>query len=175
MRELSLHIMDIVQNSIDAQASLIKISIKESDNILFIEIQDNGFGMTDNQLDMVENTSFSTKSGNRRGRGINVFKNSAINSGGSFNITSTPCKGTDVRAKFNLHNSISLGDIVSTVSLLIYCNPNLNFMFFHKVNDLSYCLDTRKIKKKLDYIPINNSQVFVWINDYLKENERIIY
>lgn len=175
MRELSLHIMDIVQNSIDAKASLIKISIKEANNILFIEIKDNGLGLTDNQLHLVEKTVFSTKEGNSRGRGIKLFKNAAISSGGNFNITSVPNKGTAIKAKFNLLNSNFLGDISSTVRLLIHCNPDLDFVFFHKVNDLSYCLDTRDIKKMLGDISISNNGVSVWINDYLKNNEKIIY
>lgn len=175
MRELSLNIMDIVQNSISAQANLIKISIEEADNTLFVEIWDNGFGMTNSQLELAVNTAFSTKSGNNRGRGINIFKNAAINSGGSFNIISEPDKGTIVKAEFNLLNDIALGDICSTIRLLIHCNPDLDFVFFHKVNNLSYHFDTREVKEKLENIPLNNNQVSVWINDYLIKNERIIY
>ena len=48
MQDISLHILDIAENSIDAGANKIKILINEkpTQNILSIKIQDNGKGIS---------------------------------------------------------------------------------------------------------------------------------
>ena len=53
MKELSLNILDIAQNSIRAEASLIEILLDETDSSLKLTIRDNGYGMSEDFLKTV--------------------------------------------------------------------------------------------------------------------------
>ena len=63
MRELSLNVLDIAQNSISAAAPLIEIEVLE-DTVkkeLLIGIYDNGRGMTAEQVENVKDPFFTTR------------------------------------------------------------------------------------------------------------------
>ena len=102
MRELSLNILDIAQNSIVAGASLTEILVKEDTvkNELLIGIYDNGKGMTEEQVRNVQDPFFTTRTTRKVGMGIPLFKMAAEQTGGSFTITSQVGVGTKVEALF---------------------------------------------------------------------------
>ena len=175
MRELSLNILDIVQNSISAEANLIEIDLNEDShsNITVIRISDNGKGMTKEQIDSVTNPFYTTRKTRKVGLGIPLFKMAAEITGGNFEIESSLGSGTVITAKF-INSNIDMtpvGDINSTIGILIKCNPNLDFVFKRTVNGSSFTLDTREIRNIIGKdIPLNNPDISGWINDFLKEN-----
>lgn len=133
MRELSLNVMDIVQNSVRAGASLITVQVAESKkhDTLTITITDNGCGMSAEQVKSVIDPFFTTRTTRKVGLGVPLFKMEAEMTGGSFQIDSEEGKGTKVTAVFRPSHvdMIPLGDIASVIHLLITCNPELDFLF----------------------------------------------
>ena len=178
MRELSLNVLDIVQNSITANANLIEIELIEEINndILKINIFDNGKGMTDEQIKSVTDPFYTTRTTRKIGLGIPLFKMAAEMSGGSFKIESTVGVGTKIYTSY-IHSSIDrmpVGNINETVSMLIRMNPDIDFVYTHTFNEKSYSLDTRELREQLENVPLDTPEVIDWINDYLTENDSLI-
>ena len=178
MRELSLNVLDIVQNSITAKASLIEIELIEdiNDDILKINIFDNGKGMTDEQIKSVTDPFYTTRTTRKIGLGIPLFKMAAEMSGGTFKIESAVGVGTKIYTSY-IHSSIDrmpVGNINETVSMLIRMNPDIDFIYTHSYNEKSYSIDTRELRAQLDDIPLDTPDVIDWINEYLTENDSMI-
>ena len=178
MRELSLNVLDIVQNSITAKASLIEIELIEdiNDDILKINIFDNGKGMTEEQIKSVTDPFYTTRTTRKIGLGIPLFKMAAEMSGGTFKIESTVGVGTKIYTSY-IHSSIDrmpVGNINETVSMLIRMNPDIDFIYTHSYNEKSYSIDTRELRAQLDDIPLDTPDVIDWINEYLTENDSMI-
>lgn len=178
MRELSLNVMDIAQNSITAGAGLITIKVHEKklQDRMIISIIDNGKGMTDEQVSNVIDPFYTTRTTRSVGLGVPLFKMEAEMTGGSFSIDSEVGKGTNLTATFvtSSVDMVPLGDINSVISLLATCNPELEFVFERTNEDKtirSFTFDTREIKEVLgEDVPLNSPDVVVWINEFLKEN-----
>lgn len=179
MRELSLNVMDIAQNSVRAKASVIEIEITEDteQSTLEIKITDDGCGMSEEQVKSVIDPFFTTRTTRKVGLGIPLFKMAAEQTGGYLDIKSQLGKGTVVTAKFiSSHMDMTpLGDINSTISILIRCNPDTNILFTHSVDDKTFTLDTRELKEVLGDVPLDTPEVMQWIGDYLKEQTEILY
>lgn len=179
MRELSLNIMDIAQNSVRAEASLITIDISESDkdDLLSITIKDNGKGMTKEQVERVIDPFFTTRTTRKVGLGIPLFKMAAEQTGGGLSIDSTPSIGTTLKADF-VKSSVDmtpLGDVNSTVKILIQCNPDIDFLFTHSTDKANLSLDTRELREVLGDVPLDTQDVLEWISEFLNEQTTIIY
>lgn len=178
MRELSLNILDVAQNSISANASLIEIEAVEStaEHTLLIGIYDNGRGMTDEQVESVKDPFFTTRTTRKVGMGIPLFKLAAEQTGGSLSIESQVGIGTKVRAVFKT-DSIDftpLGDIESTIITLISMNTDIDFIYRYKVDENEFVLSTQELKTVLGDVPLNEPSVKQWIKEYLYENCREI-
>jgi len=173
MNELSLHILDICQNSIKANASLIKIIITENiiNNIYKIEIIDNGSGMDKKTLSQVADPFFTTRTTRKVGLGISLFKMAAEMTEGSLEIASTINEGTKVTTIFqNDHiDRAPLGDIEDTLSILILNENMIDIYYKHIFNDNIYIFDTREIRKVLDGIPFTDYNVIMWIKNNIQE------
>ena len=93
--------------------------------------------------------------------------------GGSFQIDSEEGKGTKVTAVFRPSHvdMIPLGDIASVIHLLITCNPELDFLFTHSVEEKEITLDTRTLREQLEGVPFTEPAVSAWIREYLAEAE----
>ena len=180
MRELSLNVMDIAQNSLSAGASLTQIVVEESsaEDTLTLKIIDNGRGMTAEQAARVTDPFFTTRTTRKVGLGVPLFKMAAEQTGGSFSIESEPGKGTTVTAVFKpSHIDMTpLGDINSTVGLLIYSNPDRDFIFRRERDGRSFALDTRELREILgEEVKLSAPEVSEWIQGYLKEQTDMIF
>ena len=154
MRELSLNILDIAQNSISAGASLTEILVKENtaEKTLLIGIYDNGKGMSEEQVKNVQDPFFTTRTTRKVGMGIPLFKLAAEQTGGSFKITSELGVGTRVDALFKT-DSIDftpLGDIEATVSTIVSMNEDKDFVYTRSVDEKEFVFKSADIKKILD-------------------------
>ena len=145
--------MDVAQNSVRAEASLVFITVEESDknDFLSITIKDNGCGMTEEQVQQVIDPFFTTRTTRKVGLGVPLFKMSAEQTGGSFSIDSELGRGTQTRAEYvKSHVDMTpLGDINSTVSILIRCNPDIDFVFTRTTDNGTFTLDTRELREVL--------------------------
>ena len=175
MRELSLNVLDIVQNSISAKATVIEIELLEhiEKDLLEINIFDNGKGMTEEQVKSVIDPFFTTRTTRKVGLGIPLFKMAAEMSGGRLDIKSEVGKGTRVYTSYGYSNvdRMPVGDLNGTVSMLIRMNPDIDFVYTHSINEKSYVLDTRELREQLDDVPLDTPDVIEWIEEYLKEND----
>lgn len=163
VEDLSLHILDVVENSIEAGADTVDILLEEDtagDRLLLI-IRDNGKGMDERTMKMVTDPFFTTKTVRRVGLGIPFLRQASQECDGDFSIHSAEGKGTTVSASFR-HSHIDrkpLGDIGATIIVLIAGNPNIDFTFRYKKDGHSYELDTKEIREQLDDVPINSPEV----------------
>ena len=173
MNELSLHILDICQNSIKANASLIQIEILEDTihNLFEIVIRDNGSGMDEKTLSEVADPFFTTRTTRKVGMGVSLFKMAAEMANGTFEIQSQLNKGTSVIAKFQ-HNHIDrapLGSIEDTIGILVLNEAEIDIYYKHKFDQNTYVFDTREVRKVLDGIPFTNYDIIMWIKNNIKE------
>ena len=148
MRELSLNILDIAQNSISAGASLITIDVSESreEHLLTLTVSDNGCGMDEEQLQNVCDPFFTTRTTRKVGMGIPLFRLAAEQTGGSFEITSKKGVGTSTKAVFH-SDSIDftpLGDMTSTVTVLISMNTDRDFIYRRSADEKEFVLAGNK-------------------------------
>lgn len=180
MRELSLNVMDIAQNSIRAGAMLTTISVEESvpEGKMIITITDNGCGMSEEQVKSVIDPFFTTRTTRKVGLGVPLFKMEAEMTGGKFDISSEVGVGTTLSAEFNTSHvdMIPLGDIGAVMHLLITCNPDIDFEYIRRrVNadgeEKLLKLDTRDIREQLGDIPFSQPDVSEWIREYIAEME----
>jgi anti-sigma regulatory factor (Ser/Thr protein kinase) len=176
MTELSLNVLDIANNSIRANATLIeiKIQINRDLDILTITIADNGCGMTEEQIKQVEDPFFTTRTTRKVGLGVPFFKMAALSSGGSFQIESTPYVGTTVVASFQLSHidRMPLGDMNSTLYTLITLNTQIDFLYTYQFDDKEFTLDTREFREILNDIPLNSPEVSAYLKEFLEENQK---
>ncbi len=179
MKEISLHILDILQNSVTAGASLVELGITEDkDKDLFrFYIKDNGVGMDEEFLKNVT-SPFTTKRTTRKvGLGIPLLKMAAEGTGGSIDIKSKVGVGTIITADFS-YNHIDrqpLGNIVDTVFTVVTSYTDTDFLFIHKVREKEFKLDTREMREILGGVPFNDAGVMQWLLGYLKEGEEELY
>lgn len=173
MRELSMHILDLAQNSIVANATLIEIEVTADTaaDTLKIAIHDNGKGMSAEFLARVEDPFTTTRTTRRVGLGIPMFAEAAHECDGDLTVRSEPGNGTSVEASFRLSHidRAPLGDIASTLVALIAANPGIDFVYRQRVERSEFVLDTREVKAQLDGVPINESAVLKWIGEYMSE------
>ena len=179
MRELSLNILDVAQNSITAGASLITIEVSENtvDKTMLIGIYDNGKGMSEEQVKSVIDPFFTTRTTRKVGMGVPLFKMAAEQTGGRFEIKSEIGVGTQVRAYFKTDSVdfTPLGDIASTVQMLITMNIDRDFVYKHTVNEKEFIADTRQIKEILGDVPLDTYEVSQWLLEFIKENTEVLY
>ena len=179
MRELSLNILDIAQNSISAGAPLITIEVSENttDHTLFIGIYDNGKGMSEEQQKSVIDPFFTTRTTRKVGMGIPLFKMAAEQTGGSLEIKSELGVGTEIKANFKTDSVdfTPLGDVASTIQMLITMNTDRDFVYKHTVDGKDFVCDTREIKAILGDVPLDSYEISQWILEFIKENTEVLY
>ena len=174
MNDLSLHIIDIIQNSLSAGATIIGLRVNEDEagNLLTIEIEDNGRGMTKEQTQRLSDPFFTSRTTRKVGMGIPLFKQSAEQSGGELNVISQPGEGTTVRATF-IYNHLDrppLGDIANTLILMVSANPDKDFLFKYSYNGSDYTFDTIEVKEVLEGLPLNDTSVIKMLTQRVDEN-----
>jgi len=178
MKELSLHILDLVQNSLRAEAKCIQISVKDSvsEDVLEITIADDGYGMDAALLARVTEPFVTTRTTRKMGMGIPLFQMAAEQTGGSLSIESTPGQGTTIRGIFaRAHiDTPPLGDMVETLVTLVQGAPDVDFLYRYETDTQTLTFDTREIREILEDVPLNAPDVLHWIRGHLQEQEASI-
>ena len=183
MKELSLNILDIAENSVKARATLVQILIEESEEILELTIRDDGCGMTEEILKGVADPFYTTRTTRKVGMGIPLLKMAAEQTGGTLRIesrhesTHPVDHGTDVYATFhpNHIDFTPMGDVISSVTTLIQGHPETDFLFRHRKGGEVAELDTRQVREVLGSdVPLNSYEVIVWIGEFLSDQYKNI-
>lgn len=179
MKELSLHILDVVQNSTRAQATEVVIEITEDfrQNLLQIVIKDNGCGIKKELLPTITNPFSTSRTTRRVGLGLSLLKAAAEQCNGEMTIESEEGKGTTTSVTFD-HDHIDrvpLGDIVATLIGIIIGNPDIDFCYRHRVNDNTFEIHTQAIKEELGDVPISDAAVVNFLSEYIQSNLDTLY
>ena len=179
MKEISLHILDIMQNSVVAGASIIELTVTEdaSKDILSFSVKDNGKGMSEEFLLAVTDPFTTGRTTRKVGLGIPLLKHAAELTGGGIDIKSKLGEGTLISARF-VYSSIDrqpLGSMSETMHQLITSFEDVDFIYSHSVNGKEFFVDTREFKKVLGGVSFKENAVSLWILEYLKEGEDGIY
>lgn len=175
MRELSLHILDIIENSRRAGSDLIIIKISEmpEQDLLKIIIEDNGSGISEEKLDKIDDPFITSRTTREVGLGISLFKSAAESCNGNLNIKSKIGEGTKVEANFDYHHidRAPLGDITTTISNFIAANgEKVDVIYQHQYQDNSFSFDSREIKAEIDDVSIQSRHIIGWLREYIGEN-----
>ena len=170
MRELSLHILDLVENSIRAQATaiLISITVDKKKDSLEISIEDNGPG-----FDIAEEKAFdpfyTTKDGKKTGLGLSLFREAAQRAGGDASIgNSLYLGGAAVRAKmkFTDIDRSPLGDLASSVAGMVCTNPQIDFQILILFDGKESFLSSAKIVEESNFDSLAAAEtVYEWVKE----------
>jgi len=173
LEDLSLHILDIVENAISAKAKKIEIWVVEEprEDRLTIEIKDDGIGMDEEVSQKAVDPFFTTRSSRRVGLGLSFMAQAAQEAGGSLRIESTLGKGTKVMATFQYHHidRKPLGSMVETMMTLLMGNPELDILYTHQKEGKSYVLSSSWLKNHFKDRSLVDPEVIQWMKTHLKE------
>lgn len=183
MKELSLNILDIAENSVKAQAKLTEILIEETPDTLKLTITDDGKGMDEETVKSVTDPFFTSRKTRSVGLGIPLLKLACEQTGGTLSITSKTVEespdqhGTVVCATFfkNHIDFTPLGDVISSIVTLIQGHPDTDFRFIHQKEEKEVLLDTKDIRAILEDVPLDTYEVILWIQDNLREQYEEFY
>ncbi len=161
MREISLAVLDIAQNSIDANAGLIKIDLSVDDDFIEIKVSDDGEGMSDTQLEMATELGVSFKGGS--GLGLSLLKDEILQCDGVLNIKSEVGFGTTVEARYNSIAQAEIGDFGSTFVTLV--DESFDTVLTLNIRGLVAEYDTREIKSSACVADLQSSGVLRLIRE----------
>ncbi|WKY46996.1 ATP-binding protein [Eubacteriaceae bacterium ES3] len=173
MKELSLHLLDITQNSVRAQASLIKLTINEAvkKNLLSMEIEDNGKGIPSDRLAVITDPFVTSRTTRRVGLGLSMFEAAAKQCGGEFEIQSREGLGTTVSASFIYDHidRVPLGNMADTIVTMVMSFGAADLLYQHIYNENIFVFDTREIRAALEVVSLNEIEILEWIRENVAE------
>ena len=180
MKEISMHIMDIVSNSIRAKANNISVEVNEDllNNRLKIVIEDDGIGMDGDLLAHIKDPFVTSRTQRKIGLGIPLLEQTCRQCKGSLMIESKENFGTTITAamEYNHIDRPPLGDLATSIAGMMVSMDNSNFSYKHSYNNKIFQITTKEIYDILDNeLSINNPKVYMWLKEYIKENIGNIY
>ena len=180
MRDLSLHLLDLAQNSITAGANLVTVRMTlAEDGVLTMQLEDDGKGMSPELLARVTSPFATTRTTRKVGLGIPMMKENAEKAGGTFQLESTEGQGTILTCTMDTHNidCLPMGDLSGTLLSLMLTNPlHPDFLFEGKSPKGEGSFDTREVRATLGSdIPFNEPSVAAWLKEALEEEINAIF
>lgn len=179
MREIALHILDLVQNALEAGATVIELTVIEDTvlDLLTVRVADNGRGMDRDTQRRVLDPFYTTRSTRNVGLGLPLIDMSTAHCAGQLAIASAPGKGTIVEAGWCLSHldRPPLGDMAATIKSLIVANSGLDLRYTHQVGSNRFSLSVKELREALGQIPFTQPDVLNWLDEYLYGNERQVY
>ncbi len=173
MLELSLHVLDIVNNSVKAKATKIEIEINEQvkKNTLTVSICDNGCGMDEDFLKNVTDPFKTTRTTRKVGMGLSLFQSAAEATGGYLKIESEKGRGTKVFVLFTYDHidRQPIGSMAETMQILTSGNDSIDFIYRHIKNEKEFLFDTAQIREILGDVSLGNPEISMWIKGYIEE------
>lgn len=175
MEDLSLHILDVAENSVHAGATHIVILIRESsvDDTLTVEIEDNGQGMTSEEMAKASDPFYTTRTTRKVGLGLSLLDQAAKAANGTFEIESRPGLGTRVCATFQLSHvdCKPIGNMADTITALLAQRPDIDITYDHERGGQGLSFSTKEIRHQLGDMPLNAAVSLNFIRQYLAQEE----
>ena len=175
MRELSLHILDIVQNSIAAGAGTVTIQVQEDsgEDWISLSVADDGRGMDEETIARVTDPFYTTRTTRKVGLGIPLLKTGATSCEGDFSIESRLGEGTTIRASYRRSHidRPPLGDMVSTMLTILLGDESVDYVYSHEVDGVAFSFASKEMKELLDGLSFQNPDVYAWLKEFLVEGE----
>jgi signal transduction histidine kinase len=172
MRELSLHILDVVENGITAGGNCIWIEVEEArqKNQLKIVIRDNGSGMPVEKLENINDPFITSRTTRRVGLGLSLLAAATERCEGTLRVDSEPGKGTAIEAtfRFNHIDRAPLGDMAATITTLIMGNPGIDFVYSHRIDGKEFSLDTREIRTEMEDLSLSDPVVIHHLTESIR-------
>jgi hypothetical protein len=176
LRELSLHLLDIAENSIAANASEVQITVLEDtkSDLLQMSVQDNGKGMDAETIARVIDPFYTTRTTRKVGLGIPLLKEAAEACKGFLKIESEPGKGTLLFVQFQRSNidRMPLGNLADTFLQLLIMNPAIHWIFRYQVDDRVFTLDNNEIKAALEGISLTEPPILNYLRELVETGIR---
>ncbi|MBN1933991.1 MAG: sensor histidine kinase [Anaerolineae bacterium] len=181
MRELALHILDIVENAIMAHARRIELFVIEDwdADLLTLRVQDDGCGMDVETVRRVRDPFYTTRTTRHVGLGIPLLAAAAGRCAGRLDIESAPGQGTTIVATFR-HSHIDrapLGDMTSTLIGILMRGEPFDLRYTHRVqgsrtSPKTFEFDTAELKLELGDVPLTYPDVREWLREFIAEGEQ---
>ena len=176
MRELSLHILDLATNSLEAGATELTIGVTEKpeEDLLVVVVEDNGRGMDEETLRRATDAFYTSRTTRRQGLGLPLFQAMCERSEGKMALESAPGRGTVVRAQVKLSNidRPPLGDMGGVVQTLACQAQTVHLRYRHEVAGASFDFDTAELQQELGEAPVTAPTVLHWIGEHVREGLR---
>ena len=175
MKELSLNILDIAENSVHAHAKHIGIGITEKAGMRTLTITDDGCGIPPEILETVTDPFTTSRTTRPVGMGLPLLKLAAEQAEGSFSIESSCAEadhGTTVTASFRADHidCIPVGDLASTLVTLVQGSPDIDFTLDITTEAGSKRIDTAEMREILGpEVPLDTPSVLVWLAEAVNE------
>jgi hypothetical protein len=178
VKNLAMHIMDIIQNSVSAEATMISLVIEEvtTSNLLSMIITDNGHGMDASARQQATDPFFTTRTTRKVGLGLSLLRQNALRTGGFFSLESVPKKGTTVTAHFRSDHPdmLPFGDLAGALLLQLISNPTIAFRYTHRKDREQYNFNSEEVRTALDGIPLDTPGLYGPLHVMITENLREI-
>lgn len=178
MRELALHVLDILRNAVDAEATRVTLTIDEDHlaDRLTLCVTDNGRGMDAETVARVSDPFFTTRTTRHIGLGLPLFRAAAERAGGGLAIWSHPGAGTTVVAEFQLSHPDRqpLGDMAGTLLAFLLAEQAPDLAYRHRKQretETLFEFDTADIRAELAGLPLTHPAVARWLAEFLAEGE----
>lgn len=131
MHDLSLYLLELLENSVRAEAGRVEIGLVVDDtgDELRLTVDDDGRGLSA-PADRVLDPFYTTKTDKKTGLGLSLLRADAQAAGGDLVVGPSPTLGgTRVEAYMrNTHiDRIPLGDVGDTLSVTAFTNPEIRF------------------------------------------------
>ena len=177
MKDLSLNLLDIAENSVKAEATLTQLLLTQEGDILTFQVVDDGKGMTEEVLKGVVDPFYTTRTTRKVGLGLPLLRMAAEMTGGTMTVesrhrdTHPDNHGTVVTAVFHTDHidCPPVGDLVATVTTLIQGHPDTDFLFRHANGETVVELDTRQLREVLGEVSLAEFEVLQWITGFLQD------
>jgi hypothetical protein len=174
--ELALHLLDAMQNSVEAGADRLELSIHEDleNDRMVIELKDNGQGMVPELAQKVLDPFVTTRKTRHVGLGLPLFATAARRCDGDFQVRSAPGKGTQLTAvfRYNHWDRAPLGDMPSALLAILLAERPVDVLYTHRVGSRQFCFDSSEIRQELGDLPLSLPPVRTWMLKALQEGER---
>ena len=179
MQDISLHLMDIMQNSLVVDSTYVEVGItaEKEENLLTVYVKDDGWGMDEETIKKVSDPFYTTRTTRKAGLGIPMFTLAAEQAGGHVHIDSEKGKGTVITATFQIDNidRKPLGDIAGTITTTIMGHPDIEFHLLLKSdkkdsegNEYSYIFKTEDVRSQIGEVPIDDIVIIDYLNNEIK-------
>lgn len=173
MRELSLHVLDIAENSVRAGATALDIGVDvdRGGDLLSISVSDNGSGISSEKLSRLTDPFMTSRTERKVGLGLPLLAAACERTGGRLEVDSGSGRGTRVRAIFGLSSidRAPMGDLADSVAYLAASNAQIRLRLVVTDGDASFEFDSKAVQEQLDGVPISEPVVVQWMREHLTE------